>query len=309
MGKHFIAVVACLCLTGCSRPALYKDTRVLMGTFVEVTSADRRAAGIVFDEFIRLEKLLSAYDPHSELSRLNRDGSIAAGDDLLFIVRHSLRFWRDTQGAFDITVGPLIELWGFGDRQFRIPAAEAVSAALRQVGMDKIIVQEDAHMIQFIIPGVQVNAGGIAKGYALDQAVLRLKQQGIASCLINAGGQVYALGQRSAGRPWKVALRDPRSRGVLQETIELRDSSVSTSGDYEQFFEADGIRYSHIFDPRSGYPVDNGVAAVTVIAADAVTADALSTAAFVLGPAPARALEQKFPGVKIRIFMRDVPHT
>lgn len=295
-----------LSLTGCERrQPLHEETRLLMGTYVKVSSADVRAGPIVFAEFSRLEKLFSVYDPQSEVSRLNRERKILAGEDLITVVRESMRFWEATDGAFDITVEPLVELWGFRTQEFGIPQQEDILRTAAAVGMDKIIMQPNDTMIQFIIPDVRIDPGGIVKGYALDRSVAKLKAAGISSCLINAGGQIYALGERSPGKPWRVAIRHPRLSGVLPETIELKDRSVATSGDYEQFFEREGKRYSHVIDPRTGRPAESALAGVTVIAPDGITADALSTAAFVLGESSFKKIKQKFPGVEILASKRE----
>jgi thiamine biosynthesis lipoprotein len=155
-------------------------------------------------------------------------------------------------------------------------------------------------MVELKIPGMKLDLGAIAKGYAVDCAIKRLKGQGIKSCLISAGGQIYCLGTNS-GKPWRVAVKDPRNPGLL-EKLELKDAAVATSGDYAQYFIKDNKRYSHIMNPKTGCPSESGVASVTVIAPDGLTADALSTAIFVLGKEKGQALANRFPGVKVKII-------
>ncbi|MCG8430680.1 MAG: FAD:protein FMN transferase [Candidatus Omnitrophica bacterium] len=296
----FFLLCSLLLFTGCRPQPLYKDTHVLMGTFVEVTSTHPEAAEIVFEEFRRLEKILSIYDPRSEVSQLNRDGRVQAGPELMIVLSHAKRFWTLTDGAFDVTVAPLTELWGFSSQKYRVPEQEEIAEKLALVGMDKMVVRRHDSMIQFTLPGMQVNLGGIAKGFALDKAAQALRKHGIYNCLINAGGQVYALGEKAPGRSWKVARRDPRLPGGLSGGyLELTDQCVATSGGYEQYFEAGGKQYSHIIDPRSGYPVENDLFSVTVIASEGITADALATAVFVSGGEPAGDIREKFPGVEI----------
>ncbi|MCK9572461.1 MAG: FAD:protein FMN transferase, partial [Candidatus Omnitrophica bacterium] len=202
--------------------------------------------------------------------------------------------------AFDITVGPLVDLWGFTKLDFSVPAGSKIKQTLKLVGADKIILNQNNNVIEFKLSGMKIDLGGIAKGYALDRCVEELKKNNVKSCLINAGGQVYALGKRS-GRYWKVAIRSPLKKRAV-DILELTDQSVSTSGNYEQFFFKGGKRYCHIIDPRTGYPVDKKIASVTIISDSATTADILSTAVFVLGEQDAEEILKNFPGIKLRIY-------
>jgi thiamine biosynthesis lipoprotein len=268
-----------------------------MGTFVEVASPDRRAAGIAFAEIRRIERLLSKYDPESEVSRLNRAGRLQVSRETFYLIQKAKDFSQASGGAFDITVGPLVDLWGFSSRNYRLPSAQEIASALKCVGAEKIILRPADNVVEFTVSGVKIDLGGIGKGYALDCAAQKLKAAGVASCLINAGGQVLAVGD-NAGAPWRVAIRSPRGQGV-RAFLALRNGSVSTSGDYQHYFVSHGRRYSHIIDPRSGYPAQSGVTAVTIIAADGMTADALSTAVFVLGKEKGAALAAEFPQARI----------
>ncbi|HTZ11177.1 MAG TPA: FAD:protein FMN transferase, partial [Candidatus Margulisiibacteriota bacterium] len=269
------------------------------GTFVEVISADRRAGEIVFKEIGRIEGLLSKYIPESEVSRLNKEGSLKVSPDTFYILKKSIEFYRLSNGAFDITVAPLVDLWGFSNQAYRIPEDSEIKAALSLIGADKIVLQDDDYVVKFKTPGMKIDLGAIAKGYALDCSVKKLREAGIESCLVNAGGQIYCLGSRF-GRPWRVAVREPNGSG-FSGILELKDQSSSTSGDYEQYFVKDGLRYSHIFDPKTGHPVSSRVRSVTVVAADGLTADALSTAIFVLGRQKGEELARRFSGVYIKI--------
>lgn len=286
-----------MCVSGCKAHALYTDNRLLMGTIVEVTSPDKRAAEIVFDEIARIEKLLSVFDPGSDISRLNRSGSVKASPETFFIVKRSIEFCHASGGAFDITVGPLVEAWGFKNNDFRQPPDTEISGILEKVGCDKIILIETDNVLQFKLPGVKINLGGIGKGFALDRAAIVLKKQKIHSCLINSGGQVYAVGD-CFGKPWKIGIRGPRGEGIIR-LFALKDGSVSTSADDQRFFIIGGRRYGHILDPRTGYPAQSGLISASVVASDGVTADALSTAVVVLGLKKGQELLQKFPGAEL----------
>lgn len=312
MRRHITAIVMIGCtaatvyFTGCNNIAtgrLYSEKRVAMGTFVEVISCESRALYIAFDEIRRIEKLLSKYDQNSEVWKLNRSGRLKASPETFYIIKQAKEFYTLTNGAFDITVGPLVDLWGFADKKYSLPSENKIKSALKLIGSDKIILHEKDNVIQFEFPGMKIDLGAIAKGYAVDCAVNRLKDAGIKSALINAGGQVYCLGSKFS-KPWKVAIRDNPNNPSRDKYLYLQDKAVSTSGDYEQFFTDKQKVYGHIFDPKTGYPKPADFFSVTVIADDATTADFLSTAIFVLGEKDGLALAAKFKGVEVKIVRK-----
>ena len=288
-------------LNGCHNQRLYKDNRVLMGTFVEVASPDPRAADIVFAEIERIEGLLSKYKADSEVAELNRLGSLKVSPDTFYIVKRAKEFYSLSDGAFDISVAPLVDLWGFTDKKFAVPQDNKIKATLALIGSDKIILNAGDNVIKFKLSGMKIDLGAIAKGYALDCALKKLKDKSITSCLINAGGQVSCLGDKF-GKPWRVAVQNPQGKGVI-DYLELVNKSVSTSGDYRQFFSAGAKKYAHILDPKTGYPADSGIVAVTVVAEDGLTADALSTTVFVLGKLKGSALVKRVAGAKIKSIL------
>jgi len=279
---------------------LYRQTQVLMGTFVEVISPDKRAPAIVFEEIKRIEELLSKYKPDSEVSKLNKLSKLCVSSDTIYLLREAKNFWLMSEGKFDITVGVLMDLWGFSDKKYNQPKEAEIKSALRLVGTEKIIFHDLDNMVELTNSGMKIDLGAIAKGYAVDCAVARLKESGIRSCLINAGGDIYALGSKF-GKPWQVAIQDPREDS-WQDILALKNQAVATSGDYEQFFLKENKRYSHILDPKTGYPQDSGAISVTVVASDCTTADALATSIFVLGKGKGLNLIKSFPGVKIKVI-------
>jgi len=290
-------------MSGCQKAPLYRNTRVMLGTFVEVVSDESSASEIVFSEIKRIEGLLNKYDPQSEISRLNRYGSLAVSPETLYIIEKAKYFWQASSGAFDITVGPLLDLWGFSDKKYRKPTQAEVNRALRLVGSDKIILDKNNNSVKLKLPGMKLDLGAIAKGYAVDCAVKRLRGQGIKNCLINAGGDIYCLGDNS-GKPWRVAVQDPRKRGPLGN-LKLENVAVATSGDYAQYFIKDKRRYSHIINPKTGYPADSGVTSATAVASDCLTSDALVTIIVVLGKQGAEKLLDQFPDVKTWIIEKE----
>lgn len=301
--KSFAFALCALSLTflfGCQDKTLHKDSRLMMGTFVEVTSPDKLAKNIVFQELTRVENLLSKYKPGSEISRLNRLGKLAVSPETFYILKKSQEFWKLSDGAFDITVSGLVDLWGFTDKKYKVPEESEIKAALKFVGSQKIIFNDEKNVVEFIASGVKVDLGAIAKGYALDCALKKLKENNITSCLINIGGQIYCLGDRF-GKPWKIAIQSPRGKDFV-DFLELKDAGVATSGDYEQYFVKDNARYSHILNPKTGYPANSGIISATVITNNNLAADALSTAIFVLGKEKGMELIKKFPGTKVKII-------
>ncbi|MDD5166693.1 MAG: FAD:protein FMN transferase [Candidatus Omnitrophica bacterium] len=298
--KFVFCILSFTLLYGCQKQELYKDNRVMMGTVIEVSSSDKRAAGIVFKEVERIENLLSKYKEDSDVSRLNKSGREIVSPEAMYVIKKAKEFWSLSDGAFDITMAPLVELWGFKDKKYVLPEQGKIDAALQLIGTDKIVFDDSNNMIEFIVPGMQIDLGAIAKGYAVDSAVEKLKEHGINNCLVNAGRQVYCLGDKF-GSPWNVAIKDPRREGFFG-LLKLKDRAVATSGDYEQYFIKDGRRYAHIFNPKTGYPAESGIVSVTVITNDSLTADALSTAIFVLGREKGEGLLKKFPNVKVEII-------
>jgi len=305
-------------LCGCQNKTLHKDTQVMMGTFVEVVSADKNASDIVFGEIRRVENLLSKYRELSEVGKLNKLGKLKVSPETSYVLEKAKEFWQLSDGAFDITVGPLVDLWGFSDKKYRVPDKEEIHNTLSLVGSDKIIFNINDDVVEFKLRGMKIDLGAIAKGYALDCAVKKLKGHGINSCLINAGGQIYCLGDKF-GKPWRIAMKNPRGAlgrrlenqekvSLTQPFLELKDEAVATSGDYEQYFLKGNRRYSHIFNPKTGYPSDSGVISVSVIAPDSLTADALATSIFILGKGKGLKLAKKFKGVKVELIEeKDVP--
>ncbi|MDD5669779.1 MAG: FAD:protein FMN transferase [Candidatus Omnitrophica bacterium] len=298
----FFGLISCVFMYGCSQeaPQVYKETRVMMGTYVDVASPSPEAIPIAFGEIKRIDNLLSSYQPSSEVSILNRTGSLKVSPDMMFVINKSKEFWEVTDGAFDPTVGMLVDLWGFRTGSFRFPQDEEIKKILTYVGMNKVIINESEQTISFSVPGMRIELAAIAKGYAVDCAVRKLKKLGIKDCLINAGGEVYCLGTK-LGKKWKVAIQNPHSKG-FSDYIDLRNKAVATSGNYEQFFYKNNKRYSHIFNPSTGYPAEPSFSSVTVVAPDCMTADALATSIFVLGREKGEALAKKFSGVIIKII-------
>ena len=276
-------------------------TALVMGTLVEIKAFDDEkdkldsAISAAFAEMTRLENLLSRHNPRSEISQLSTAaGSFTVSQETAELLQLGQSIARRSDGAFDLTLGALKKLWAIESDSPQIPTAAQLQSALIGIGPDALTLE--GLQVQKQQPGLQVDLGGIAKGYAVDRAVDVLRQAGIQSAAVNAGGDIALLGDRQ-GQPWRIGIQHPRKNGEVLVTLPLSDCAVVTSGDYERFFERDGSRYHHIFDPRTGRPA-RLTQSVTVVAKDAASADALATAAFVLGPQAGLQLLEDLPDVE-----------
>jgi thiamine biosynthesis lipoprotein len=267
----------------CGRP-LQRDTFVISGTYVEVVSSSPRAAAIVYREWKRLDSLFNVYDSDSELSHLNRASGekVAVSEDLAAVLRLSQEVYTRTQGVFDVSQGALYELWKESMRDKRFPTTVQIAEARQKGGMEAIAIDPLRPLVTIKKSGLKIDLGGIAKGYIVDKAIQALKAEGVESALVNGGGDIYCLG-KNGFHPWRVGIRDPRRKGAIKTFYFLHNEAIATSGTYEQFFEHQGVRYSHLVDPRTGYPVKGRLLSVSVEAHLCVLADAYATAFFILG--------------------------
>lgn len=244
------------------------------------------AVEAAFEEVRRIDGFLSNYRPESDLSQVNRlaaERPVKVTPELFQLLEKCLEYSRRSEGAFDITVGPLMKVWGFYRGTGRLPGAGEVSRGLKKVGYRNILLDAENRTVRFAQPGVELDPGGIGKGYAVDRMVDVLKESGIASALVSAAGSsIYGLGVPNNSRGWEIKIRDPKDQRKTMEDVYLKDESLSTSGSYEKFFEAGGKIYSHIMDPRTGYPAA-GTLAVSVIAPKTLDSEAWTKPYFILG--------------------------
>jgi thiamine biosynthesis lipoprotein len=302
------------------------DSRILMGTLVSVTifGADeepaRGAIEAAFEEIGRIEALATTYSPASAVSVLNeasrsggpsRDGGTTllsepeeapsiADADLAAIVRCALEVSEASDGAFDVTVAPLVGLWRLGEGDFKPPCAETIARALSRV--DYRLVSVDGDRVE-LTGGAEINLDGVAKGYAVDRAVAVIAEAAVDAAIVDAGGDIGLLGASPHPEGWRVGIRHPRGDGLLG-VLRLDGGGVATSGDYQRFEISDGVRQHHILDPSNGYPA-RGVVSVTIVAETSAVADALATAVFVMGAERGMALVERMDGVEVLIVTGD----
>jgi thiamine biosynthesis lipoprotein len=245
----------------------------------------------------RIDRSMSPFIEASELSRINREAAVhpvVISKELFDLITRSLEFSKLTDGAFDITFSSVGYLYDY--RRHVRPSEADIQRALPGVNYRHITLDRAASTIRFVRPGVRIDLGGIAKGYAVDSCIGLLKQRGITHALVTAGGDSRVLGDRR-GRPWMIGVRDPLHKKGMVAVLPLSDTAVSTSGDYERYFEADGVRYHHIINPKTGHSASE-VHSATIMAPDATTTDGLSTSVFVLGPEKGMALVESLKGVE-----------
>ncbi len=298
---------------GCGEETLIRESKLLLGTQVEVKvyHRDRERAeeviDLAFQEVERIENLLSKYRKGSDVSLLNRESSgneVKVNPETLKVINASLRYAELTNGTFDITVAPLMELWGFVKKESRIPTDEEIVEALSLINHKGLILNEVEGTVMFGKEGMSIDLGGVAKGYAVDRAIVVLRREGIKSGMVNAGGDIFVMGSPSDRDFWRIAVEHPKGKGKYLTILELKDQAVATSGDYRKFFEIGGKRYCHIMDPRTGRPV-KGMLSVTTIADSCLEADALATAVFVMGKEKGLKLINGLPSLEAIVVAGD----
>jgi thiamine biosynthesis lipoprotein len=283
-----------------------------MGTLVEISLVggdEEKAEGAIhdaFDEMKRVEELMSGRISGNDVSRINQSAGIKPAKvsaEVLKVIRRANEISRESGGCFDISIGALLELWGFEGDGGRLPGEDEVRQVLRSVNYRMIHVDEMASTVELKRKGMRIDLGGIAKGYAVDRAFELLTSRGYRNLIVNAGGDMR-VGGKKIHSPWVIGIQDPRDRSRILATFDPSDICVATSGDYERYFEKDEIRYHHLLNPFTGFPARQ-CRGVTILAKDALSADALATAAFVMGPKRGLALIKAMEGVEGLIVSAD----
>lgn len=269
----------------------YELNGFTLGTYCRIVVSSKKSskvlAEVIFNELDRVYKKYNPNDPASVVSKINNSKDWVDVDEETFVLLDvAARFSRITNGAFDPALGNLIQLWGFDKIAEKvpekIPTTDEINRALQRSGASKVELDHQRRRVR-LLDGAKLDLGGIAKGYALDRAYQVAKEvDKDCTGFVEAGGDIRILGPKFGSRPWVVGVRDPRKPDTAISYLYLTSGAVATSGDYERYFEFNGIRYHHILDPKTGFPA-RGAISVTVIADNAVTADALSTAGFVMG--------------------------
>ncbi|MDG1571251.1 FAD:protein FMN transferase [Robiginitalea sp. M366] len=283
----------------------YKRVILLMGSRFEITvvASDSLQAAAWTDQAIaeitRIEKLISSWDPNSQTSEINRQAGISpvrVNEELFALIQRSLGISRLTDGAFDISYASMDRIWKFDGSMKAMPPADAVAASVARVGYQKIQLDPKTYSVFLQEPGMKIGFGGIGKGYAADRAKALLMAAGAPAGIINASGDLTTWGIPPGGKPWQVAITNPMDKTHAYGVVPVENRAVVTSGDYEKYVTLDGKRYTHIIDPRTGYP-SRGILSVTIFAPKAELADALATSVFVMGLEAGLDRIEQLPGI------------
>ncbi|MEI6286829.1 MAG: FAD:protein FMN transferase [Bacillota bacterium] len=292
-------------------PAPIKQTQFLMDTIIEITAYGDNAAlaeNQAFTEVQRLHKIFDRFDKNSEVSLINSNAAIKpviVSKDLILCIKRSAELSAKLDNAFDLTIGPLTELWGIGHKVDFVPSASQISQLLPLVDYREIVIDEQQLTVFLKKKAMKLDFGGVAKGYACDRIIDILKNNGITSALVNAGGDVRVIGNRVDGKPWRIGIQDPRRPEKMLGSLALEGwDTMETSGDYQRYIEVNGIRYSHILDPKTGEQ-PRALTAVTVIGGNSLDCDILSTALYIVGVKSGKKLLKQFPGVEAVFSTKD----
>jgi thiamine biosynthesis lipoprotein len=265
--------------TSATREIFAMDTYMTLQAYGERAEEALDAA---VEEINRLDDMFSTGNKDSEVSVANTSGSIYLSEETAGLIGRALDLYEDTDGAFDITIYPLMAEWGFTDQNFHVPTKERIEELLTYVDASKITYEEETGFLS-LPDGVEIDLGGIAKGYTSGRVMEIFEEYGLTSGLVSLGGNVQAYRTKTDGSLWRVAVENPEDGEDYIGVLEIADQAVITSGGYERYFEEDGVTYHHILDPGTGYPAQSGLTSVTIVSDDGTLADGLSTSLFVMG--------------------------
>ncbi|BAL81962.1 putative thiamine biosynthesis lipoprotein [Selenomonas ruminantium subsp. lactilytica TAM6421] len=294
---YLLLLVLCLC-AGCGEQSDVKKSDIVLDTAVTLTARGKDAQAAIDESMARLKNIDNMVNPNvpdSDVSKLAQNAGngqwVALQPETYKMLAVAQDYARKTNGAFDVTTKPLVDLWGIGTDHAKVPTPAELAEVQKKIGWQKLELDEAKQSARLMQKGMGVDLGGVAKGFAADEVRKIYARHGIKDGLINLGSSsMYALGVNQEGKAWHIGLRHPRKdSSEKMAVLPLKNEALSTSGDYERFFEAGGMRYHHILDPRTGWPAKSGAMSVTIVAADNVEdggmlTDILSTAVFVLGP-------------------------
>ena len=294
-----------------SENELVEKTNYIMGTVIKLRMYDDVDDDLfegAFDVIRDIEEKMSLQIQTSELNDINDnafDEFVEVSDQTRFVIQKGIDYAEISNGYFDISIGPVVKLWGIGSEDAKVPNDNDLKGALSKVDYKKIEIE--ANKVKLNSPDMIVDLGGIAKGYAADEVVKYLKSQGVERAIIDLGGNIYTLGSKDEETAWTIGVQNPfnEARGDFLGTLGVSDKSVVTSGVYERYLEEDGKKYHHILDPFTGYPVDNDLMSVTIVSDDSLDGDALSTAVFALGTEKGYELVESLDDVEAIFVTKD----
>ncbi|MCK8059695.1 MULTISPECIES: FAD:protein FMN transferase [unclassified Fusibacter] len=311
-----VVISGCSLKDSGSKPATDKETadseisetQFVLGTIATIQIRDHGTNDLMkacFERLVEVENLMSTSIEGSDIWNVNHNGQVktTVSEKTAFVIEKGIAFGAVSEGRFDISIGPLVDLWKIGTPEARIPEPEEITEVMKRIDYKKIML--DGTNVS-IMEGMSIDLGGIAKGYAADQVAQLLVDSGVKSAIINLGGNIKVIGSKEGGLPFKVGVQNPfDGRNSYLGIISTRDMSVVSSGDYERYFEENGKRYHHIFDKQTGYPVDTQIASVSVVTPDGIKADALSTVFFSIGVDKGFELARELGDISLVYVMKD----
>lgn len=290
IGMFGLMILTGSSLTGCKREIKQEKTEEILGTIVSgevYTKEGQEPLIAAFERAKELEHILSANDENSELSKVNQNAyqrETKVSKELFYVVQKGIYYGKKTDGALDITIGKMIDLWGIGTDEAGVPEQNELAPYIKQKGYEKIKLNKKKRTIRFLDETVQLNLGAIAKGYIADEMKgVLVEEYGIKHGMLSLGGNIVVIGDKTDGSPWNVGIVDPLHTQSVKASFSISDQTLVTSGNYERYFEQDGVRYHHILDPETGYPAKNGLISTSILTNSSIDADALSTATYILG--------------------------
>ena len=287
-----------------------RRTQFIMGTLVEITVSHpdpnviQNVTTQAFDEMNRIEQLMSTYLPDSEISRINHASgkdAVPVSPEVEEVIQEGIFWSEQSGGAFDITVEPLVQLWDFDGEKEVVPVENTILKTASLINYKNVEIKN--HTVRLTKQGMAINVGGLAKGYAVDRAISILRGK-VSSGIVNAGGDLFAFGQKDKQTSWNIGLQHPRKPQEILAAFAVKNQAVATSGDYQRYFIKDGVRYHHIFDPQTGKPARLMISA-TVITTEVIDADALATAVFVMGPKKGLSWVDSLNNVEAMLVLED----
>jgi len=292
-----LALISVLILSGCQKPFSsasakpLSKTNFLLGTIVEISVYDKKDEALLDKAFERIQeiedKMTINNAENSEIISLNQasgKNEVKLSPDTFYVVERGKEYSHRSGGLFDITIGPVVKLWNIGTDYAAVPEKNKLEEAVGLVDYSKLRLNPENHTAFLEEPGMQVDLGAIAKGYAADEAARILKENGVGHAIINLGGNVITVGGNPNGNPWRIGIQTPSNpRGDFLGVVQIQDQTVVTSGTYERYFEEDGKIYHHILNPFTGYPVENNLSSVSIIADKSIDGDGLSTTVLLMG--------------------------
>lgn len=320
-----ILITVLFIVTGCtSQPKVIEsepitETEFILGTVVSLTIYDgitdsekKEVFEEVFNTLKEIELKMTINDASGNDSEAMAINNMAGKDfvtvskDTLNVIKQGKYFSEISNGGFDVSIGALVKLWNIGEEGVTVPSQQDIETKKALVDFNKVQINESTSEVKLEQEGMILDLGGIAKGYGADRITEILKEHGIGHAIINLGGNIYAHGEKVDGSPWRIGIQNPNSsRGDYVGIVQVVDKTVVTSGIYERYFEENGVRYHHILDRETGYPVDNNLAGVSIIAEKSIDADALSTAVFVNGPEQGLALIESLENIEAIFITKD----